>query len=249
MNSYDKYAKEWASDIRSGKVFSHDYIERPAMLAKLPDLKGKRVLCIGCGSGEECAELAKRGAQVVGIDSSIELIKIAKQSFPDIEFAVMDMEALDFPGESFDFIYSSLTMHYKEHWSKTLELIYRAMKPDSSFLFSTNHPLTWAAETIHEGVYKARLFGYEQTDGEMKLHGDYFTTRLLHDTWWGYFEVSVYTKPLSEIFQEIREANFEIVDFLEPKSLAKGKDVDPLQYARYQRMPLFMIFELKKRSA
>jgi SAM-dependent methyltransferase len=246
MNPYDKYAQEWTNDVRGGKVFSHDYIEKPAMLSKLPDLQGKRVLCIGCGSGDECKELADRGAQVVGIDNSVELIKIAKQSFPDIEFAVMDMQELDFPKESFDFVYSSLTMHYKKNWDKTLQAIYHVMKPGTSFLFSTSHPLTWAAETIDNDDYKARLFGYEQHGGKIKLHGDYFTTRLLHDRWWGYFDVSFYIKPLSAMFREIKNTDFEVLDFIEPKAIPEGKDIDPMQYARYQKIPLFVVFELKK---
>jgi ubiquinone/menaquinone biosynthesis C-methylase UbiE len=183
----------------------------------------------------------------VGIDSSVELIKIAQKDFPDIEFHAMSMEQIDLPGESFDFVYSSLTLHYKEHWAKTLKSIATVMKPDTSLLLSTIHPVTWAAETIDEGDRKARLLGYEQADGDIKVHGDYFTTRLLQDKWWGYFDVSLYTKPLSEIFSEVKAAGFEISDFLEPRATPEGEKADPMQYARYQKLPLFMIFELRKR--
>lgn len=246
MNPYDKYAQRWTDDVRSSKVFSHNYIEKPAMLAKLPDLNGKRVLCVGCGSGDECKELANRGAIVVGIDNSVELIKIAQRDFPGIEFHVMDMEQIELPAESFDFIYSSLTLHYKEHWVKTLKSIARLMKPEAPLLFSTIHPATWAAETIDEGDRKARLLGYQQEGDNIVIHGDYLTTRLLHDKWWGYFDVSLYTKSLSEIFSEVKEAGLEVSDFLEPRAISEGQEADPMQYARYQKLPFFAIFELRK---
>lgn len=234
--------------MRSNKLFSHVYIEKPAMFAKLPDLQGKHVLCVGCGSGEECNNLTDRGAKVVGIDSSNELIKIAQQSYPDIDFQVMDMEHIDLAKESFDFIYSSLTLHYKAQWGNTLASIATAMKDNATFLFSTLHPLTWAAETIDESKRKARLFGYEQTGDNIIVHGDYFTPRLLHDKWWGFFDVDVYVKPLMNMLSEIREAKFDVIDFVEPKALLEGKQADPIQYARYEKLPLFMIFALKKRA-
>ena len=96
--SYNQKAKEWAERMRSGKNFAHTYLEKPAMYGKLPDLKNKTVLCIGCGSGEECAHLLSLGAKkVVGIDLSKELIAIAKASYPNIEFFTMDMAKLKFP--------------------------------------------------------------------------------------------------------------------------------------------------------
>lgn len=57
---------------------------RDIMLDQLPvDLTGLRVLDAGCGTGAKAVALAERGAQVVAIDISPELIKIAKARCPD----------------------------------------------------------------------------------------------------------------------------------------------------------------------
>ena len=56
-------------------------------------------------------ELAKKGADVTGVDISDGLITIAKESYPECDFKVMDMEKLEFTDESFDFAYSSLAIH------------------------------------------------------------------------------------------------------------------------------------------
>jgi len=57
---------------------------RDVLLSQLPlDLHGARVLDAGCGTGTLAFELAKRGADVVGVDISPQLIGIAQKRRPD----------------------------------------------------------------------------------------------------------------------------------------------------------------------
>ncbi len=70
---------------------------RAVMLNRLPaDLSGQRVLDAGCGTGLMVAELAARGAEVLGVDVSPQLIGIAEQRLPDayrkrVNFVAGDM--------------------------------------------------------------------------------------------------------------------------------------------------------------
>jgi magnesium-protoporphyrin O-methyltransferase len=70
---------------------------RAIMLSRLPDdLSGRRVLDAGCGTGAMTEELARRGAEVVAIDISPQLVAIARARIPEwlherIEFATGDM--------------------------------------------------------------------------------------------------------------------------------------------------------------
>lgn len=57
---------------------------RDVILGQLPaDLSGKRVLDAGCGTGALAFELAERGADVLGIDISPQLVDIARKRTPN----------------------------------------------------------------------------------------------------------------------------------------------------------------------
>jgi magnesium-protoporphyrin O-methyltransferase len=56
---------------------------RALMLSRLPeDLRGARILDAGCGAGPATIEMARRGAEVVAVDVSPQLIDIAKRRLP-----------------------------------------------------------------------------------------------------------------------------------------------------------------------
>ena len=76
-------------------------------LKLLGDVKGKDVLEIGCGGGQNTVVLAKWGARSVGLDISGEQIKFARKlawnDSVDVSFHVGDMEDLSmFNNQSFD---------------------------------------------------------------------------------------------------------------------------------------------------
>ena len=248
IKSYDDYALKWAKKIRSGKNLAHKYLEKPAMYKKLPKLKGKTVLCIGCGTGEECKHLKSLGAkQVVGIDISKGLIDLAKKSYPDLEFHKMDMEKLNFAKSSFDFVYSSLTIHYVKDWTKTLRGISNIIKKNGRFLFSTHHPVKWGAEVKRTKKKDVFLMGYEKiASGQCKIFGDYLNSRKINDIWFKEFEVNYYHRPLSDIIGDILNSGFTIIDFIEPKPLKSAIKEKKNFYDIHTKIPLFMIFELRK---
>lgn len=70
---------------------------RALMMSRMADnLRGARVLDAGCGTGAMSAEIAARGADVVGIDISPQLVSIAQERLPDglrtrVSFGTGDM--------------------------------------------------------------------------------------------------------------------------------------------------------------
>ncbi len=249
IKSYNTYAKKWAEKIRNGENIAHTYLEKPAMYKKIPNIQNKSILCVGCGTGEECQHLLKLGARrVTGIDISEELINLAKKTFPKINFQVADVEHLNFLDGEFDFVYSSLTMHYLKDWSPALKNIHRVLRPGGIFLFSTHHPVKWGAQTLRRKPKNAFILGYEKfKDGkQFKIYGDYLNERKIEDVWFGDFPVSYYHKPISKIFKEVTSAGFEISDIIEPKAIPRAHRVRENFWRIHQKIPLFLIIEAKR---
>src|SRR5947209_8578314 len=85
--------------------------EWPVLKAMLPDLKGARVLDLGCGFGWFCRWARREGAtSVLGLDVSERMLAraMAETDDPAITYARADLEDVDLAPASFDLVYSSL---------------------------------------------------------------------------------------------------------------------------------------------
>ncbi len=121
--------------------------EWPALRAMLPDLRGLKVVDLGCGFGWFCRWARQNGAaQVLGIDISERMLAQARSAATDagIAYEQADLETLDLPAGSFDLAYSSLALHYIEDAGRLFAAVYRALVPGGSFVFSSEHPIYMA---------------------------------------------------------------------------------------------------------
>jgi SAM-dependent methyltransferase len=118
--------------------------EWPTLRALLPDLRGRRVLDLGCGFGWFCRWARQQGAaHVVGIDISEKMLAQARAATEDslITYVRADMENLKLSARSLDLVYSSLALHYVENLSRLLSQVYCALVPGGGLVFSVEHPI------------------------------------------------------------------------------------------------------------
>ncbi len=246
---YEENAEKYTAHVRNPKdSLYHSYYEKPAMYALLPDLKNKSVLSIGCGSGEDSNYLFKNGAlESFGIDLSEALIKIASDSYPNCKFKVMDMEEISFSDESFDFVYSSLAIHYLEDWRKVFKEVFRVLKPSSFFLFSCSHPVRFSMDNVSNdtnSILRLELSKNKETK-ELSITGDYLSKRKIVDSL-GSETVDTWIMPIGDIIKTATDAGFQIETLVEPKPLEELKQINPNTYLRLSKIPEFVIFKLKK---
>jgi trans-aconitate 2-methyltransferase len=110
----------------------------------IPKLKlqgNEALLDIGCGDGKITAELSKclPNGKAVGIDSSKEMVNLAKNTFPlkyfpNLSFQVIDARKLTFQSE-FDVVFSNAALHWIVDQKDVLCGVQRSLKPCGRLLF------------------------------------------------------------------------------------------------------------------
>jgi trans-aconitate 2-methyltransferase len=92
-----------------------DHRARPGLelLARIPDVAAQSIVDLGCGTGNLTAAIADRwpAAEVVGIDSSPEMIAMARADHPSVAFEVADIGTWR-PAGPIDVVYSNATLHW-----------------------------------------------------------------------------------------------------------------------------------------
>jgi SAM-dependent methyltransferase len=132
------------SNLRRSREGLDGMPEWPTLKAMLPDLKGLRVVDLGCGFGWFCRFAHGAGAtEVLGIDVSANMLSRAREatSDPGITYRQADLEAIELPAASFDLAHSALTLHYLEDLARLFTTVHHALVPGGHFVFSAEHPL------------------------------------------------------------------------------------------------------------
>jgi SAM-dependent methyltransferase len=223
LQDYEQMADLYADDAAVDPIkVSYD---RPTILAMAGDVRGKRVLDVGCASGGLTEAFVERGATVVGIDLNPRLIDRAREQLgPRAEFHVADISApMPFlESDSFDVVAASLVLHYLADWGPPLREFARILRPGGALLISTHHP-TQDVEIASPPA-------------------PYFETVLLTDTWRKgdrEFQVRFYHRPISAIVDALADAGFLIERIPEPVP-DRAAFSDDAFYERIRRGPWFL---------
>lgn len=101
-----------------------------AALDLLDPQPGEHILDVGCGDGALTEKIIERGATVVGIDNSVDMVGAARAK--GIDARLMDAAELKF-SEAFDAAFSNATLHWVLDKERAARAIWFALKPDGRF--------------------------------------------------------------------------------------------------------------------
>jgi len=101
-----------------------------AALDLLDPHPGEHILDVGCGDGTLTQKIVERGASVVGIDNSLDMIGAARAK--GIDARLMDAAELKF-SEAFDAAFSNATLHWVLDKERAARAIWFALKPGGRF--------------------------------------------------------------------------------------------------------------------
>ena len=195
--------------------------EWPVLRALLPELRGRRVLDLGCGYGWFCRWAREAGAaQVVGIDLSEKMLARASADTQDaaIAYRRADLETLQLPPGGFDLVYSALAFHYIADFDRLAAQMRAALAAGGSLVCSVEHPIysapaepKWSVNAAGQKTWPVDHYleeGPRSTDwlakGVIKQHrtiGTYVNTllragfALSHVEEWGPTEAQIAAQP------------------------------------------------------
>jgi ubiquinone/menaquinone biosynthesis C-methylase UbiE len=118
-------------------------LEEDITLGFIGDVKNQRVLDVGCGTGRYCQLLAKRGANVVGIDPSPRMLEYARRKItPDCRFGLHlgRIEDTEFPSGHFNVVVSALTLGHILELEPVIKKVSRIIKSRGRLIVSDIHP-------------------------------------------------------------------------------------------------------------
>jgi ubiquinone/menaquinone biosynthesis C-methylase UbiE len=205
------------------------YYERPATIALLGDVSGRRVLEVGCGAGLLTSWLVEHDATVTAFDVSDEMVALARNVVDDrATLFVADLcEPLSFAADhSFDLVVASLVLHYIRDWHDVFNEFHRVVVASGAVVFSTHHP---AMDWEHSP-------------------DDYFATKQITEQWDKgslEFDVTFWRRPLTAMTRVIASSGFVIEQLVEPQPLPELRDLDADAYERINTQPRFLFFRLR----
>ncbi len=154
----------WSETFRNNKDFVLHLIHTRAYEQTALYTAGKAVLDLGCNTGYGSRIIKASGAEVTGVDVSMEVITIAMQKYGSagIEFHCSDGGRLPFAEQSFDIVtIFQLIEHLIDH-DRFLTEILRVVRPGGWVIFTTPN----GSMRLHPGTRPWNPFHVREFSGD-----------------------------------------------------------------------------------
>ena len=212
-------------------------------LKLLGNLKGKKVLEIGCGGAQCGIAMAKKGAIVTGIDISEEQLKFAKKlaekNKVNLTFYQGDVKKLpQIESSSQDIVFSAWALFYVDDIKSCFHEVRRALKKNGIFVLAMPHPSYF--------IMNAKNLKFNQSYFQTGKYQSSHTTKPGKKT-----RFVCYNRTMSDIINAFVDADFTIKLMLEPDS-RKHYPKDPwygiweFQPRLMKLLPPTVIFKVQK---
>lgn len=243
-------AAAWEEFVQSGADYYRTEVHGPGLLEACGEVRGLRVLDLGCGQGWFSRQLARRGAQVVGVDLSREMLTHAlrheKEEPLGIEYVELDAATAHrrWPSSSFDLVTVCMSLQDMADPQGVIEAAGHLLAPNRRLVFSIQHPFSemayreWERDE-HGNKLSLKVDRYFD-GGAGSLRWD--MPRLAY-TW----ETPRWRLTLSEWASLLGAEGFVISGLSEPRPTEAQVAQRP-ELEDCRRLPYFLIIECLKRG-
>ncbi len=229
----------------------HRTLIDPTFLRVVGEVRGQRLLDLGCGNGYLSRRFARAGADVVGVDASAPVIARAKareaKNPLGIRYLASDAtQRIPLESETFDIVASNMVLMDMEDAEGAIREAARVLRSGGRFVASLSHPCfdqgpssTWIMERFFRTTRVWRKIGR-------------YRHPFADEMPWGIEDRTVttigYHRPLSWYARVLREAGFLIRSLEEPeptKEFIEGSPQGPFVV----EIPLHLVIEAVKGPA
>jgi SAM-dependent methyltransferase len=204
-------------------------------LRLLGDLKGKRVLELGCGGAQCSIAFAKAGATAIAVDFSSEQLAHARQLVEKeevrIELRQGDLADLAFlRADSIDLVFSAYAFGYVEDLNRVFRQAHRVLKVGSPLVFSLRHPAYAVLD--------------DRSADPVKVARSYFDAQPVQVRT-GEATFLEYPHTFAEIFTGLSRASYRVDSVVEPEPRPSGPRT-PLWRDAMRQLPPTLIIRARK---
>ena len=246
--AWNEGAQAWEAFVESDADYYRHDVHGPALLAVCEPVEGQYVLDLGCGQGYFSRALARRGAQVMGIDIAEQAIAYARRNEErdplGVVYEVMSATAMSrhWKERRFDLVTACMALQDVADGAACLRNAFAVLPDEGRMVFSVPHPCTdtpfrqWEYDEAGEKT-ALKVDGYFES-GPAVCHWIMERLRYHWDTpYWRY--------TISEWSGLIAEAGFLIRRLHEPRPSQEQVRRRP-QLRDCYKLPYFLIFDLVK---
>ena len=176
----------------------------------LGEVRGRRVVEVGCGSAPCARWLATQGATVVAFDLSRGMLRhaVAAADRSGVAVPLIEADAEEIPLRSgvFDIACSSFgAVPFCTDSARVMREVYRVLRPGGRWVFATTHPIRWVFPDDPGPDGLVAQTPYFDRSPYVEVDGSGSPTYVEHH------------RTLGDRVREIVAAGFELVDLIEPE--------------------------------
>lgn len=208
--------------------FAKRHLVNPALLRLLGEVRGRRVLDAGCGTGYFTRMLAERGAHVIGVEPAEAMVAFARAKEAElgqgITYVQAELTLLPDLGGPFDSVVCSMVLMAVPDWKPAMRACVECLRPGGLFVFALVHP------------------AFEQLWSTWRDHGDYRVRRYLEEYEIVGPDASDFHRPLSAYLNELASLGCRLREVVEPgldPEVAEKSSIPGIE--SYVHLPNFLI--------
>lgn len=198
------------------------YLEETSLVPLLDKLPPGRALDAACGTGRHARLLVDRGHEVIGVDTTPEMLERAREKVPEADFRDGDLADLPVDDMSVDLAVCGLAFDHLPDIGPAVHELVRVVRAGGRVIVSDVHPFL-----LHLGVHA----GYRAAD----------------DTW-GFVRSHVHSH--GDYLNAFGAASLVVEELLEPQADQRWLEMQAFSWPQIpEALPMAIIWALRKPEA